>query len=62
MPVKTSPLQPALTVTETALLLNIHPKTVERMARAGELRGWKCGARWRFRREDIAKYMAGGAG
>jgi excisionase family DNA binding protein len=38
---------------EAAAILRIHPKTLQRMARNGEIRGVQVGKLWRFRSSDI---------
>jgi excisionase family DNA binding protein len=38
---------------EAAAILRIHPKTLQRMARSGEIRGVQVGKLWRFRSSDI---------
>jgi excisionase family DNA binding protein len=38
---------------EAAAILRIHPKTLQRMARNGEIRGVQVGKVWRFRSSDI---------
>ena len=40
---------------EAAALLQIHPKTLQRMARRGEVRGYQLGKLWRFRASDLVK-------
>ncbi len=41
--------EPLLDSTEAAALLRIHPKTLQRMARNGEIAGIQIGKLWRFR-------------
>ena len=38
---------------EAAGLLRIHPKTLQRMARRGEVKGFRIGKLWRFRGSDL---------
>ena len=38
---------------EAAAVLGIHPKTLQRMARSGQIRGIRVGKLWRFRRSEI---------
>ena len=52
------PLERLLTVRELATLLQLHAKTVERMARAGRLPSLRVGGRLRFRPSDIASWLA----
>lgn len=41
--------EPLLDSDEAAALLKIHPKTLQRLARNGEIRGVHVGKLWRFR-------------
>ncbi len=44
------------TARELARLLHVHPRTVRRLARDGDLPGaYKVGRLWRFRREAVQK-------
>jgi excisionase family DNA binding protein len=43
---------------EAAALLQIHPKTLQRMARRGEVRGYQLGKLWRFRASDFVKCIS----
>ncbi|MGC2173383.1 MAG: helix-turn-helix domain-containing protein [Candidatus Sulfotelmatobacter sp.] len=38
---------------EAAALLQIHPKTLQRLARKGEIRAMRIGRLWRFRASDL---------
>ena len=38
---------------EAAALLQIHPKTLQRLARKGEIRAMRIGKLWRFRASDL---------
>ena len=38
---------------EAAALLQIHPKTLQRLARKGEIRAVRVGKLWRFRASDL---------
>ena len=42
-----------LTVEEVAEYLRIHPYTVRRLVRAGQLPGFKVGGQWRFHRDEV---------
>jgi excisionase family DNA binding protein len=44
---------PAMTVREVAGYLNVDEKTVYRLAKRGELPGFKVAGTWRFRKGDI---------
>jgi excisionase family DNA binding protein len=45
---------------EAAAILGIHPKTLQRMARSGQIRGIRVGRLWRFRRSDIDEWIERG--
>ena len=47
--------EPLIDTEEAAALLMIHPKTLQRMARRGEVRGCQLGKLWRFRASDLVK-------
>ena len=54
-------LQPLLTADQVANTLSIHPHTVLR-ALAGQIKiplppGFKLGGRWRFRQDDVCKFI-----
>ena len=38
---------------QAAALLRIHPKTLQRLARKGEIRAMRIGKLWRFRTSDL---------
>jgi len=42
---------------EAAALLQIHPKTLQRLARNGEIRAMRIGKLWRFRASDLHKWV-----
>jgi excisionase family DNA binding protein len=46
-----------LTAVEVASFLRIHPSTVYRMAKRGELPGFKIGTDWRFSPGDIREWL-----
>jgi excisionase family DNA binding protein len=50
-----SGFEPLIDTEEAAALLQIHPKTLQRMARRGEVRGYQLGKLWRFRASDLVK-------
>ena len=58
--VRDSEIRPMLTVREVARLLNIHSNTVRRWADQGLIRAYRITRRGdrRFRREDIANFLA----
>ena len=46
-----------LTINELAKYLNVTERTIYNLLERGELPGFKVGANWRFRREDINKWI-----
>jgi excisionase family DNA binding protein len=42
---------------EAAALLQIHPKTLQRLARKGEIRAMRIGKLWRFRASDLDAWV-----
>jgi excisionase family DNA binding protein len=54
-----SRFEPLLDSDEAAALLKIHPKTLQRMARNGEITGIHIGKLWRFRASDLEKWIKG---
>ena len=44
-----------LTIREVAELLKLHPKTVNKLANSGRLRGYRIGRQWRFRKSEVLK-------
>lgn len=53
-------LEPMLTTSDVARLLNVHINTVRRWSNQGTLKTYRIGSRGdrRFRREDIANFLA----
>ncbi len=53
-------IEPMLTTSEVARLLNVHINTVRRWSNLGTLKTYRIGARGdrRFRREDIASFLS----
>lgn len=53
-------IEPMITVREVARLLHIHPNTLRRWADRGIIRAYRITSRGdrRFRREDIAHFLA----
>lgn len=43
---------------EAAALLKIHPKTLQKMARTGEIPGFQIGDLWRFRASALNEWLA----
>ena len=48
---------PAMTVRQVAEYLNVNEKTVYRLAQRRDLPGFKVAGAWRFRPEDIEKWV-----
>ncbi len=51
-------IEPLIDTEQAAALLKIHPKTLQRMARRGEVRGYQLGKLWRFRASDLVKSVS----
>lgn len=49
--------EPLITADRAAELLQLHPKTVKRLAQAGGLPGMKIGRVWRFRESSLDAWM-----
>jgi excisionase family DNA binding protein len=49
--------EPLLDSDEAAALLKIHPKTLQRMARNGEICGVQIGKLWRFRVSALNEWL-----
>ena len=47
-----------LTTKEVAEYLKVNERTVYRMASAGKIPGFKVGASWRFKREEIDQWIS----
>ncbi|HDM37640.1 MAG TPA: DNA-binding protein [Candidatus Omnitrophica bacterium] len=45
------------TVQEVAEALKLHPYTIRRLCRESKIPVFKFGGQWRFRKEDIEKYL-----
>jgi excisionase family DNA binding protein len=45
---------------EAARLLHLHPKTLERLARAGQIPAYKVGKRWLFRASELDGWLRSG--
>ncbi len=53
----TQTIEPAIDAKEAAKILNLHPGTVLRMARAHELPSFRIGRIWRFRASALDEWM-----
>jgi len=51
--------EPLLDSDEAAALLKIHPKTLQRMARNGQISGVQVGKLWRFRASALNEWLNG---
>jgi excisionase family DNA binding protein len=49
--------EPLLDSQEVAKLMGVHPETVKRRARTGEIPGIKFGKLWRFRASALDSYV-----
>jgi len=49
---------PIMTIDEVATYLGLHPLTVRRLARDGEIPAFKVGRQWRVKRELFERWMA----
>lgn len=47
-----------MTIREVAAYLKLTEKTTYRLAAEGELPGFKVGGSWRFKRQDLEKWIA----
>ncbi len=50
--------EPLLDSEEAASVINIHPKTLQKLARCGSIRGIHVGKLWRFRSTDLEEWIA----
>jgi excisionase family DNA binding protein len=49
--------EPLLDSAEAAAIIKIHPKTLQRLARNGQIRGVQVGRLWRFRGSEIENWI-----
>ncbi len=49
--------EPLLDSNEAVALLRIHPKTLQKLARAGVIKGSHAGKCWRFRVSDLNEWL-----
>ena len=49
--------EPLLNSQEAATLLQIHPKTLEKLARDGEVPSHRIGDLWRFRASELDRWL-----
>jgi excisionase family DNA binding protein len=57
IPMQRSLFEPLLDSTEAAALLRIHPKTLQKMARHGEIAAVQIGKLWRFRASALNEWL-----
>jgi len=50
--------EPLLNSVDAAALLQIHPKTLQKLARAGTVIGVRVGKLWRFRASSLNEWLA----
>ena len=50
--------EPLLDTVEAAAVMKIHPKTLQKLARRGNIHGIRVGKLWRFRSSDIQAWIA----
>jgi len=50
--------EPLLDTDQAAAIMRIHPKTLQRYARQGMVRGFQLGTMWRFRASDIDRWIS----
>jgi excisionase family DNA binding protein len=55
-----SNFEPVLNTQEAAALLQIHPKTLQRMARQGRVPAFRIGDLWRFRASELDEWLRSG--
>jgi excisionase family DNA binding protein len=53
-----SEMSPVLTVKDLCNYLKVHPSTIYRLLRNGDLPAFKVGSDWRFNVEDIERWRA----
>lgn len=49
--------EPLLDSDQAAAIMQIHPKTLQRYARQGIVRGFQLGTMWRFRASEIERWI-----
>jgi excisionase family DNA binding protein len=50
--------EPLIDSEEAAAIIGIHPKTLQKMARRGDIRGVHVGKLWRFRASTIDEWIS----
>jgi excisionase family DNA binding protein len=59
-PASQMPFEPMLNSHQAAALLQIHPKTLQRMARQGRVPAHQIGDLWRFRASELDAWIRSG--
>jgi len=54
---KPTRVEPLLDTDEAAAIMKIHPKTLQKFARLGRIRGVHIGKLWRFRASEIDEWI-----
>jgi len=57
MPILVTQFEPLLSDAQAGELLGLHPKTVQRMARCGEIPAIRIGRYWRFRASELNSWL-----
>jgi excisionase family DNA binding protein len=50
--------EPLLTTDQAAAIMRVHPKTLQKYARKGVVRGFQLGTMWRFRASEIDRWIS----
>ena len=50
--------QEVLTIKEVCDLLQVHPSTIYKLVRAGGIPAFRIGSDWRFRKDEIERWVA----
>ena len=45
------------TVDDLVAMFDVHPETIRRMLKSGELKGFKMGKGWRITEEEVERYV-----
>ena len=54
---KSARFEPVLSTDEAAAFLRVHPKTLQRMARQGQVPAYRIGDLWRFRASALDAWL-----
>jgi excisionase family DNA binding protein len=50
-------IPPVMTLKDLAEYLKVHPSTIYRLLKTGQLHGFKVGSDWRFNREHVDRWL-----